>query len=62
MADTIPHFDLASHKSAAEARGGDAAKDEGVGERRKGRQVKGRGGREGIGEWWSMITQFVSGG
>ena len=68
MADTIPHFDMASHKSAAEAGGGDRAEDEGGGreERRgeeKGKAGKGyRGGREGIGEWWSMITQFVSGG
>lgn len=62
MADTIPHFDVASHKSAAGAGGGHGARGRGGGERRKGRQVKGRGGRKGIGEWWSMITQFVSGG
>lgn len=70
LADAIPHFDMPSHNSAAKpgagaggggGKGGGGFPDEEEA-RGEGEQIKCGGGSEETGEWWSMLTQFVSGG
>lgn len=67
LADAIPHFDTSSYNSAAKTwrrrrcDGSRGVPDEE--EARVGEQIKCGGGSGGTGRgWWSILTQFVSGG